>query len=344
MQDSESGPWWKGARGERLVVAQVALFALAYLPRTAGVLPNGAPPPRSRHRARARDLRSRWRAVSCRVAAPRPNLTPLPYPKPLRARRTRCLCNCRHPIYSGLDHRRGARGGRRRTGGAALAGFFDVKSRLEAAGREVPRVPRVPAAGEEADPLGVLTSARRTALALLVAFALTVPGRRAATTGCRETSARFSRQQHYRSLRRLRHAVELWGTVFIELPFRPGSTAVPRSRRSARDVVVGEQLAEVARQPVVTGYAAGRCGYGKHRKRRRADESRCGAWASVHPRDQLLHPQPVRGVAGELLGEPALLETRLHVEERRTGQAPTRGSASRGPTGRTRTPPTISPL
>lgn len=134
-----SAPWWKGARGEWYVVAQVGLFALVVLgPRTSAGLPA-------------------WSATAVRATTVvglalmlagallsvagllrlGPNLTPLPYPKDCSELvDTGAYAIVRHPIYSGLIL--GAFGWGLWVHGwltllwaIVLFAFFDVKSRLE---------------------------------------------------------------------------------------------------------------------------------------------------------------------------------------------------------------------
>lgn len=97
-------PWWKGARGEWFVVAQLALMALVAVgPRSiGGVLGGPLPLPRAARVAAV----LLWAAGGALLAAAIPALgralTPLPYPRsaaPLT--QTGPYAVVRHPMYSG---------------------------------------------------------------------------------------------------------------------------------------------------------------------------------------------------------------------------------------------------
>jgi len=132
-------PWWKGARGEWYVVAQIALFALVLFgPRTWPGLPAWAPP----------FTWLGWLAggaligiggllALAGIVSLGTNLTPVPYPKDDAALvESGAYRVVRHPIYSGgiiaafgwglLVH-----GWLTLVYALILFAFFDVKSRRE---------------------------------------------------------------------------------------------------------------------------------------------------------------------------------------------------------------------
>ena len=133
-------PWWKGARGEWYVVAQVFLFALVVFgPSTVPGLPAWREPYAALASAVGLALMLAGGALAAAglVGLGRVNLTALPYPRdgstlvvtgPYRI--------VRNPIYSGLIF--GAFGYALRVNGWLTLGyalllfiFFDVKSRKE---------------------------------------------------------------------------------------------------------------------------------------------------------------------------------------------------------------------
>ena len=139
MLEEKSGPWWKGERGEWLVVAQVALFALVVLgPRTVPALPAWGGAVALVATVLGLALMIAGAALSVAgVLRLGPNLTPLPYPKDCSELiEAGAYATVRHPIYSGLIL--GAfgwglwvHGGLTLVWAACLFLFFDMKSRLE---------------------------------------------------------------------------------------------------------------------------------------------------------------------------------------------------------------------
>jgi protein-S-isoprenylcysteine O-methyltransferase Ste14 len=139
MDEHEHAPWWRGARGEWYVVAQVFLFAFVALgpPNWPGA---GPWPPRWSLVASAVGVALVVAGAALAlggVARLGAYLTPLPYPRqgaPLR--RTGAYAIVRHPIYGGLVIAFFG-WGLVRNGVLTLIYalvtlvFFDVKSRLE---------------------------------------------------------------------------------------------------------------------------------------------------------------------------------------------------------------------
>ena len=132
-------PWWKGKRGEWLVLAQVALFALVIFgPRTLNGLPEWNPAAARAGTAIGLAMMIAGAALSIAgVLRLGPNLTPLPYPKDCsQLVESGAYALVRHPIYSGLII--GAFGWGLWVHGwltlvwaLCLFVFFDAKSRLE---------------------------------------------------------------------------------------------------------------------------------------------------------------------------------------------------------------------
>lgn len=132
-------PWWKGARGEWYVVAQVGLFALVALgPRTLPGFPAWSGMPALAGTVFGPVLMLAGAALSVAgLFHLGPNLTPLPYPKDCSELvDTGAYSIVRHPIYSGLilgafGWGLSIHGGLTLLWALALFVFFDVKSRLE---------------------------------------------------------------------------------------------------------------------------------------------------------------------------------------------------------------------
>jgi protein-S-isoprenylcysteine O-methyltransferase Ste14 len=98
-------PWWKGARGEWLVVAQVALIGLVWLgPRTLAGQPAWLFPFPQACRVVGGVLMCVGGALlAAGLVHLGPGLTPLPYPKDGAGLvQTGSFALVRHPIYSGV--------------------------------------------------------------------------------------------------------------------------------------------------------------------------------------------------------------------------------------------------
>jgi protein-S-isoprenylcysteine O-methyltransferase Ste14 len=133
-------PWWKGTRGEWLVVLQVVLIALVLVgPRTwprIGLAALSLPPPSS---ALACALMGAGAALLFAGLASlgRPNITPLPYPREDgELRETGAYSLVRHPMYGGgvifaLGWAIWVRGSLTLVYALALFVFADFKSRRE---------------------------------------------------------------------------------------------------------------------------------------------------------------------------------------------------------------------
>jgi protein-S-isoprenylcysteine O-methyltransferase Ste14 len=132
-------PWWKGARGEWYVIAQVGLFALVVLgPRTLPGLPAWGPTAALIGSVLGVALMPSGAALSVAgLLRLGPNLTPLPYPKDCSELvDSGAYAIVRHPIYSGLilaafGWGLWVHGGLTLVWALLLFAFFDVKSRLE---------------------------------------------------------------------------------------------------------------------------------------------------------------------------------------------------------------------
>jgi protein-S-isoprenylcysteine O-methyltransferase Ste14 len=132
-------PWWRGARGEWYVAAQVALFALvAFGPRTAAGLP-AWPAPVARLSLVA-GVALMIAAAGLLVAAVfrlGANLTPLPYPRENATLvTTGVYALVRHPIYAsgialGYGWALAVHGWLTLVYATALLAFFEVKSARE---------------------------------------------------------------------------------------------------------------------------------------------------------------------------------------------------------------------
>jgi protein-S-isoprenylcysteine O-methyltransferase Ste14 len=97
-------PWWKGARGEWLVVIQIALMALVFFgPATANGWPQRPfPLPMLVSYAGAALIFMGGALFMAGASALGPNLTPLPHPKgEATLVRTGAYRFVRHPIYAG---------------------------------------------------------------------------------------------------------------------------------------------------------------------------------------------------------------------------------------------------
>ena len=139
MSPESDTPWWKGARGEWFVVAQVGFFALVAIgPRTMPGLPAWSGLAARIGTALGLALMLGGAALSVAgLLRLGPNLTPLPYPKDCAELvQAGAYSIVRHPIYSGLIF--GSLGWALSVHGwltlvwaLALFAFFDVKSRLE---------------------------------------------------------------------------------------------------------------------------------------------------------------------------------------------------------------------
>lgn len=97
-------PWWKGTRGEWLVVAQIVLMVLLFFgPRTAGAGPaRGFPFPHACKVIGALLMIAGGTLLIAGIVGLRSGLTPLPYPRE-RADiiQTGAFAIVRHPMYSG---------------------------------------------------------------------------------------------------------------------------------------------------------------------------------------------------------------------------------------------------
>ena len=167
MAPVPDAPWWKGARGEWYVVVQVVLFALvAFGPSTLPGLPDWGPTAALVGSVLGAALVLAGATLSVAgLLRLGPNLTPLPYPKDCSELvEAGAYAIVRHPIYSGLII--AAFGlGFWRHGWLTLVWAHrlvrvlrrEVAPRRALARREVRGLSRVPAAREEAHPLGVLS-------------------------------------------------------------------------------------------------------------------------------------------------------------------------------------------
>ena len=104
MEPDPVSPWWKGARGEWFVLAQIVLGLLVFVgPRTLGGYGAASPPwIRERQVAGAVLILAGGALFLAGIARLGPALTPLPYPKenaPLVQSGPFALV--RHPIYAG---------------------------------------------------------------------------------------------------------------------------------------------------------------------------------------------------------------------------------------------------
>jgi len=135
----ENEPWWKGKRGEWLVVAQVALFALVLFgPRTLPSLPAWSPGIARVASVLGLAMIAAGGALSVAgLLRLGPNLTPLPYPKDCSELvEAGAYAIVRHPIYSGLicaafGYGLWVHGWLTLVWALVLFVFFDAKSRLE---------------------------------------------------------------------------------------------------------------------------------------------------------------------------------------------------------------------
>ncbi len=135
----EHGPWWKGARGEWLVVVQVALMGLVFFgPRTIGGWPD-APFPYPRACSTLGCVLILIGGVLLVAGGVRlgASLTPLPYPKEEASLvETGPYALVRHPMYSGglilaVGWALGVQGWLTLLYAAVMFLFLDVKSRRE---------------------------------------------------------------------------------------------------------------------------------------------------------------------------------------------------------------------
>ncbi len=102
--DPKNAPWWKGHRGEWLVVAQIVLMALLFFgPRTMGAGPaRGFPFPHACRVIGAVLMLAGGTMLVAGIVGPRSGLTPLPYPKDKADLiQTGAFAIVRHPMYSG---------------------------------------------------------------------------------------------------------------------------------------------------------------------------------------------------------------------------------------------------
>lgn len=139
MKSSPVSPWWKGARGEWFVVAQIVLMLLVFLgPRTLGGFGDWSPPyVRERQVAAALLIFAGGALFVAGIVRLGRGLTPLPYPREEAALvQTGAFALVRHPMYSGglvacLGFALAVTGWLTFVYVAALFALLDVKSRRE---------------------------------------------------------------------------------------------------------------------------------------------------------------------------------------------------------------------